>query len=117
MKKIALLIFILFACNYIEPEPADFTLEKVSVEGGQFHRVQDSVSLLIVTRGLPPSNKWEMIWEVNGQELFSEDVSGKSGSFSSIKKYKGSQTGEYLFKGCIASKNLRVCNEKTFFLR
>ena len=117
MKKLPFLLLILFACNNIDPEPSDNTLEVVSVEGGQNHSIQDSVGLLIVTRNLPPTNNWKMVWEVNGQDVFSQNISGKSGKVTSLKKYKGSQPGQYIFKGCIVSKTMRICNETTFFLR
>lgn len=117
MKKLPFLFFILFACNIIPPEPSDYTIEEVSIEGGEVHSVQDSVGLKLVTRGLPPTNSWKMVWEINGQDVFTQDVSGKSGTFSLTKKYKGSQTGEYLYKGCIQSKNMRICDEARFFLQ
>lgn len=117
MKKLSLLFLILLGCNIIPPEPSDYTVEEVSVIGGPNQSLQDSVGLLLVVRGLPPTNDWDMIWEVNGQVVFSEEVSGKAGSISSLKKYKGSQPGEYIYKGCIVSKNLRICDDETFFLQ
>jgi len=117
MKKLPFLFLILFACNIIPPEPSDYTIEEVSVEGGQVHSVQDSVGLTLVTRGLPPTNSWKMVWEINGQDVFTQDVTGKAGTFSLTKKYKGTQTGEYLFKGCIESKTRRICDEARFFLQ
>ncbi|TNF40350.1 MAG: hypothetical protein EP311_09075 [Cytophagales bacterium] len=117
MKKLLPLFFILFSCNIIPPEPSDYTIEEVSVVGGPVLSVQDSVGLLLTVRGLPPANEWKMVWEVNGQDAFTQDVSGKPGTFSFTKKYRGSQTGEYLFKGCIQSKTRRICDETTFFLQ
>ncbi|MDP2041233.1 MAG: hypothetical protein Q8S14_10090 [Algoriphagus sp.] len=117
MKKLPLLFFMLLGCNIIPPEPSDFTVEEVTVVGGPNQNLKDSVGLLLVVRGLPPTNKWNMIWEINGQVVFSEEVSGKAGTVSSLKKYKGSQPGEYIFKGCIVSKTMRICDDETFFLR
>jgi hypothetical protein len=117
MKKLPLLFFMLLGCNIIPPEPSDFTIEEVTVVGGPNQNLKDSVGLLLTVRGLPPTNKWNMEWEINGQVVFTEEVSGKSGTFSSLKKYKGSQSGEYIFKGCIASKTMRICDKETFFLR
>jgi hypothetical protein len=117
MKKLPLLFFMLLGCNIIPPEPSDFTIEEVTVVGGPNQNLKDSVGLLLTVRGLPPTNKWNMEWEINGQVVFTEEVSGKSGTFSSLKKYKGSQPGEYIFKGCIASKTMRICDDVTFFLR
>lgn len=117
VKMLPLLFLVLLGCNIIPPEPADYTVEEVSVIGGPNQSFQDSVGLLLVVRGLPPTNKWDMIWEVNGQVVFTEEVSGKAGRISSLKKFKGSQPGEYIFKGCILSKTMRVCDDVTFFLR
>ncbi|GMQ29041.1 hypothetical protein [Algoriphagus confluentis] len=117
MKKPVFFALFLFACNVIPPEPSDFTVEEVSVVGGPVLSVQDSVGLLLRVRGLPPTNAWKMVWEVNGQDVFTQDVSGKPGTFSFTKKYRGTQTGEYLFKGCIQSKTRRICDETTFFLQ
>lgn len=117
MKKLPLLFLILFGCNIIPPEPSDYTIEEVRVIGEPNQSFQDSVGLLLVVRGLPPTNKWDMIWEVNDQVVFSEEVSGKAGRISSLKKFKGSQPGEYIFKGCIVSKNMRICDDVTFFLQ
>ena len=117
IKKLPLLFLILTGCNIIPPQPSDYTVEEVSVEGGPYHSVQDSVGLLLVIRGLPPTNEWEMIWEVNDQVVFSEEVSGKAGRISPLKKFKGTQSGEYMYKGCIIYKTMRICDEATFFLR
>ncbi|TDQ16288.1 hypothetical protein DFQ04_2404 [Algoriphagus boseongensis] len=117
MRKFTILIFILFGCNVIPPEPSDYTIEEVSVEGGEVHSVQDSVGLKLVTRGLPPTNSWKMVWEINGQDVFTQDVTGKAGTFSLTKKYKGTQPGEYIFRGCIQSKTRRICDDKRFFLQ
>ncbi|MDX5337791.1 MAG: hypothetical protein LPK25_02115 [Cyclobacteriaceae bacterium] len=117
MKKFFLLVIILSACNNIPPEPSDFTIEEVSVLGGQVHSVKDSVELLLAVRGLPPTNTWSMVWEVNGQDLFIEEVSGQAGDRIVTKKFKGTQTGEYLYKGCIQSKTRRICGEARFFLQ
>lgn len=117
MKKLPLLFLIFLGCNIIPPEPSDYTVEEVRVIGGSNQSLQDSVGLLLVVRGLPPSNDWDMIWEVNGQVVFSEEVSGRAGSISSLKKYKGSQPGEYIYKGCIESNTLRICDDETFFLQ
>ncbi|MBA4299869.1 MAG: hypothetical protein C0433_07150 [Cyclobacterium sp.] len=117
MKKLPFLFLILFGCNIIPPEPSDFTVEEVAVIGGLNQNLKDSVGLLLVVRGLPPTNKWDMIWEINGQVVFSEEVSGKSGRVSSLKKYKGSQAGKHIFKGCIESKTMRICDDETFYLR
>lgn len=117
MKKLPFLFLILLGCNIIPPEPSDYTVEEVTVVGGPNQSLQDSVGLLLVVRGLPPTNEWNMIWEVNGQVVFSEEVSGRAGSISSLKKYKGSKAGENIFEGCIVSKNLRICDEETFFLQ
>jgi len=117
MKKLPFLLLIFFACNNIPPEPSDYTIEEVSVVGGSFHAVQDSVGLLFSVRGLPPTNEWKMVWEINGQDVFTQNVSGKAGNTSITKKYKGTQTGEYIYRGCIAFKNRRICDESTFFLK
>ncbi|MBC6368097.1 hypothetical protein [Algoriphagus sp. AK58] len=117
MKKIPLLFFLLVACNIIPPQPSDFTVEEVSVAGGQTHSVQDSVGLLFVVRGLPPTNDWKMIWEINDQVLFTEDISGKSGRISILKKFKGNQIGEYRYRGCVVYENTRICDEAPFFLK
>ncbi|MDF2159030.1 hypothetical protein [Algoriphagus sp. CAU 1675] len=117
MKKLTPLFLILFGCNIIPPEPSDFTIEEVTVVDGPNFRVQDSVGLLLVVKGLPSTNEWRMVWEVNGQDVFSESVAGKSGRIVSLKKFKGSQTGEYLYRGCIESKLMRVCGEQQFFLQ
>ncbi|MDX5338070.1 MAG: hypothetical protein LPK25_03510 [Cyclobacteriaceae bacterium] len=117
MKKLFLLFFILSACNIIPPEPADYTIEEVSVIGGNVHSIQDSVGLKLLVRGLPPTNAWKMVWEVNGQDVFTQDVAGQAGNRLEIRKYKGTQTGEYLFKGCIQSKTRRICGETRFFLQ
>ncbi len=117
MKKLSFLFLLFLGCNIIPPEPSDFTLEEVTVVGGPNLSIQDSVGLLLVVRGLPPSNEWDMIWEVNGQVMFSEELDGKSGKISSLKKYKASQPGEYIFKGCVVSKLMRVCDDVTFFLQ
>jgi hypothetical protein len=58
MKKLPLLFFIFLGCNIIPPEPSDFTIEEVTVVGGPNQNLQDSVGLLLVVRGLPPTNKW-----------------------------------------------------------
>ncbi|MFN3760000.1 MAG: hypothetical protein ACK4SF_12395 [Algoriphagus aquaeductus] len=117
MKKLSLLFLILLSCNIIPPEPSDFTLEEVTVVGGPILSVQDSVGLLIVLNGLPPTNEWKMSWEIDGQELFTEDVSGKSGKYSSLKKYRKGQPGNFVFRGCISSKNMKVCQEEPFTIR
>ena len=117
MKKLIPLFLILFACNIIPPEPSDFTIEEVTVVDGPNLRVQDSVSLLLVVRGLPPTNRWKMVWEINGKDVFSQGVSGKSGSISILKKFKGTQPGEYTYRGCIVSEYRRICDEEVFFLR
>ncbi|WP_026952772.1 hypothetical protein [Algoriphagus mannitolivorans] len=117
MKKLFLLVFILFACNIIPPEPSDFTIEEVSIVGGPVHSVRDSVGLKLMVRGLPPTNAWKMVWEVNGQDVFTQVVAGQAGNRSEIKKFKGSQTGQYLYKGCIVSNTRRICGEATFFLQ
>jgi len=58
MKNPPLLFLILFGCNIITPEPSDFTIEEVTVVGEPDQNLQDSVGLLLVVRGLPPTNKW-----------------------------------------------------------
>lgn len=117
MKKLFFLVFILLACNNIPPEPSDFTIEEVSVVGGQVHSVRDSVGLKLNVRGLPPTNSWKMVWEINGADVFTEEVTGQAGNRSVIKKFKGTQTGEYFYKGCIESKTRRICGEARFFLQ
>jgi hypothetical protein len=117
MKKLSLVIFIFLGCNIIPPEPADYTIEEVSVVGGQVHSVQDSVGLKLMVRGLPPTNAWNMVWEINGQDVFTEEVTGQAGNRSVIKKFKGTKTGEYTYKGCIESKTRRICGETRFFLQ
>lgn len=117
LKKLSLLFLILLGCNIIPPQPSDYTVEEVSVEGGPYHSLQDSVGLLLVVRGLPPTNEWRMVWEVNDQEVFSEKVSGKSGRISTLKKFKGNQPGEYIYQGCITYKHMRICDTATFFLQ
>lgn len=117
VKMLPLLFLVLLGCNIIPPEPSDYTVEEVSVIGGPNQSLQDSVGLLLVVRGLPPTNKWDMIWEVNGQEVFTQEVSGKAGKISTIHKFKGSQPGEYIYKGCILSKTMKVCDDVTFFLQ
>lgn len=117
MKNLPLLFLFLLGCNIIPPQPSDYTVEEVRVIGEPNQSYQDSVGLLLVVRGLPPTNKWKMIWEVNDQVVFSEEVSGKTGRISSLKKFKGNQPGEYVFKGCIVYKNLRICDDEIFYLR
>lgn len=117
MKKLLPLFLILFACNIIPPEPSDFTIEEVTVVDGPNFRVQDSVGLLLVVRGLPPTNEWKMVWEVNGEDVFVQGVSGRSGRISIVQKFKGTQPREYLYRGCIVSKYMRVCDEDVFFLQ
>lgn len=117
MKKLLPLFLILIGCNIIPPEPSDFTVEEVTVVDGPDFRVQDSVGLLLVVRGLPPTNEWKMVWEINGQDVFTQGVSGRSGRISLVKKFKGTQPGEYLYRGCIVSKYMRVCDEEVFFLQ
>lgn len=117
MKKLLPLFLILFACTIIPPEPSDFTIEEVTVVDGPNLRVQDSVGLLLVVRGLPPTNKWKMVWEINGQDVFIQGVTGRSGSISLLKKFKGTQPGEYTYRGCIVSETRRICDEELFFLR
>lgn len=117
IKKLLFLLFILSGCNIIPPEPSDYTVEEVRVIGEPNQSFQDSVGLLLVVRGLPPTNEWKMIWEINGQVEFTEEVGGKSGQISSLKKFKGNQPGEYIFKGCILSKTMRICDEVIFYLR
>lgn len=117
MKKLFLLVCILFACNIIPPEPSDYTIYEVSVEGGPVHSVKDSVGLVLKVRGLPPTNAWKMVWEVNEQDVFTQVVAGQSGDRSEVKKFKGTQTGEYIYKGCIVSNTRRICGETTFYLQ
>ncbi|SEF80230.1 hypothetical protein [Algoriphagus boritolerans] len=117
MKKLPLLFFILLGCNIIPPEPSDFTIEEVRVIAEPNQSFQDSVGLLLVVRGIPPSNEWDMIWEVNGNVMFSEELDGKSGRISTLKKFKASQPGEYVFEGCIVSKTMRICDDETFYLK
>ena len=116
MKKLFHLFLILFACNIIPPEPSDYTIEEVTVVDGSNFRVQDSVGLLLVVRGLPPTNEWKMVWEVNGQDVFTEGIAGRSGRISTLKKFKGTQPGTYRFRGCIVSELRRICDEAVFFL-
>ena len=117
VKMLPLLFLVIIGCNIIPPEPSDFTIEEVRIQGGPDQSLQDSVGLLLVVRGLPPTNEWDMIWEINGDVVFSQELDGKAGRISTLKKFKGSQPGEYIFKGCIQSKTMRICDDVTFYLR
>lgn len=117
MKKLLLLLVIICSCNNIDPEPSDFTLEEVTVTGGPNLNIQDSVGLLIVVRGLPPTNKWGVSWEINDQQLFAQSVTGRAGRISFLKKFKPNQSGEYTFQGCVFSENMKVCRSQIFFVR
>lgn len=117
MKKLIFIFLILAGCNSIDPEPTRFNLEGVSIAGGQTHSVADSVSLFISTRALEESNKWKMVWGVDGQEIHSLDLSGRSGDIMTFKRFKGDQVGDYTFTGCIVSGNIRVCDDILFSLR